>query len=102
MRSVNTKLRIAIQKKGRLTPDTIDLLKSSGLDFDGYTERLYASCENFPLEVLYVRDDDIPNYVSEGTADLGIVGKNEVIERGVKVEYLLNLKFGHCRLMLAV
>lgn len=102
MTKVKTNLRIAIQKKGRLTPDTVDLLKSAGLEFDAYAERLYATCENFPLEILFVRDDDIPNYVQEGTADLGIVGKNEVIEHKVKVNELLALRFGHCKLTVAV
>lgn len=102
MKKVKVNLRIAIQKKGRLTPETIELLKSAGLEFDAYAERLYATCDNFPLEILFVRDDDIPNYVQEGTADLGIVGKNEVIEHKVKVNELLNLKFGSCKLTVAV
>lgn len=95
------RLKIAIQKSGRLTDQTLDLFKRSGLDFEVYGERLFSSCQNFPLEILFLRDDDIPEYVQDGVCDLGIVGRNGVEECEAKVEVLESLGFGRCRLALA-
>lgn len=97
-------LRLAVQKEGRLTQATLDLLRSCGLEFDSYRNRLFAPCRNFPLSILYTRDDDIPGYVANGTVDLGIVGQNLLIEHGAaeRVRELAPLRFGQCRLVVAV
>jgi ATP phosphoribosyltransferase len=95
-------LKIAIQKKGRLTDFTLDLLRRSGLEFEVYGNRLFSNCRNFPLDILFLRDDDIPEYVQDGVCDLGIVGRNVVREKNAEVEELEPLGFGRCRLALAV
>jgi ATP phosphoribosyltransferase len=99
---VDGALKIAIQRNGRLTGDTTDLLHSAGLQFEGSSQRLFADCRNFPLSLLYGRDDDIPEYVASGTVDLGIVGQNLLYEEDPDVAELLPLGFGHCKLVLAV
>lgn len=98
----NTNLKLAVQKNGRLTEDTIQLLRSAGLEFESYNQRLFATCRNFPLDILYLRDDDIPDYVQTGAVDVGIVGSNMVVETGSKVKTELKLDFGFCSLSLAV
>jgi ATP phosphoribosyltransferase len=95
-------LRLAIQKEGRLTEDTLALLRSIGLEFESFGRRLFSNCRNFPLSLLHTRHDDIPEYVSAGTVDLGIVGQNMLREEGVTVEALLPLGFGYCTLVVAV
>ncbi len=97
-------LRLAIQKDGRLTQDTQALLYSCGLMFDSYRSRLLAPCRNFPMTLLSSRDDDIPGYVAGHTADLGIVGRNILAERGdlPDLPELRVLGFGQCRLVVAV
>ena len=95
-------LRIAIQAKGRLNEQSLGLLLEAGIDVAEGKRRLIARAEGFPLEVLYLRDDDIPQAVAMGVADLGIVGQNEVAEKGFDVEELMPLGFGACRLSLAV
>src|SRR5215469_18261700 len=95
-------LRLAIQKEGRLTDDTLAMLRSIGLEFESFRRRLFSNCRNFPLALLHTRDDDIPEYVSAGTVDLGIVGRNLLYEEGVTVEELLPLGFGYCSLVVAV
>jgi ATP phosphoribosyltransferase len=97
-------LRLAVQKDGRLTQDTLALLHGCGLEFDSYRNRLFAPCRNFPLSILYGRDDDIPGYVANGTVDAGIVGRNLLIERRVtdRVRELAPLGFAPCRLVIAV
>jgi ATP phosphoribosyltransferase len=96
------RLRLAVQRSGRLTDDTLGLLHAIGLDFESYGQRLFSHCRNFPLSILYGRDDDIPGYVGHGTVDLGIVGRNLIHEEGVQVEELLPLGFGFCSLIVAV
>ncbi len=96
------RLRLAVQRSGRLTADTLGLLHAIGLDFESYGQRLFSHCRNFPLSILYGRDDDIPGYVGLGTVDLGIVGRNLIHEEGVAVEELLPLGFGFCSLIVAV
>lgn len=98
----NNYLKLAIQKEGRLTDETLAFLRTSGFEFESYKQRLLSLCWNFPLEVLYVRDDDIPDYVASGTVDLGILGQNLLYEDRPKVKKLLNLRFGFCRLVLAI
>lgn len=95
-------LKLALQKEGRLTQQSLDLLKAVGLEFETYRARLFAACRNFDLELLYVRDDDIPEYVADGVVDLGVVGQNLVVESGFDVCELLPLGFGFCRLVVAV
>lgn len=96
-----TNLKLAMQKEGRLTDETLALLKTIGLQFEAYKQKLFAVCRNFPLDILFVRDDDIPAYVADGVVDLGIVGRNLVVEREVAVEEVLPLKFGFCSLVVA-
>src|SRR5688572_3953526 len=98
----DSRLKLAIQRSGRLTEDTLALLHSIGLDFESYGQRLFSRCRNFPLSILYGRDDDIPEYVALGTVDLGIVGRNLVHEEGLAVEELLPLGFGYCSLIVGV
>jgi ATP phosphoribosyltransferase len=98
----NKNLKLAIQKQGRLTDDTLEFLRKSGLEFESYKQRLFSSCRNFPLEILYVRDDDIPDYVASGTVDLGILGQNILNEEKPKVKKLLNLRYGFCSLIVAL
>lgn len=96
-----TSLRIAIQKSGRLTDKTIELLKGIGLRFDDYKRNLLVKCRNFDVELLLIRDDDIPEYVQDGVCDLGFVGANETQEKGADVTVLRGLDYGVCRLSLA-
>ena len=98
----NNYLRLAIQKEGRLTEETLVFLRSSGLEFESYKKRLFSQCLNFPLEILYVRDNDIPDYIVSETVDLGIIGQNLLNELRPKVKKLLNLRYGFCSLVVAV
>jgi ATP phosphoribosyltransferase len=97
-------LQLAVQKDGRLTEDTLALLHGCGLEFDAYRNRLFAPCRNYPLSILFGRDDDIPSYVASGTVDAGIVGRNLLVERRVldRVCELVPLGFAPCRLVIAV
>jgi ATP phosphoribosyltransferase len=95
-------LKIAIQKSGRLNEKSVELLKNCGLSFENYKSSLISPVSNFPLEILFLRDDDIPEYVQDGIADLGIVGENVIEETEVKVSYLQRLGFGRCSLKIAV
>lgn len=95
-------LKLAIQKDGRLTEDTRNLLRLIGLHYESYKQRLFSICRNFPLDILYVRDDDISEYVAEGVVDLGIVGRNLVVESEKPVEEILALNYGNCSLKVAV
>ena len=95
-------LKIAIQKSGRLNEKSVELLKNCGLSFENYKSSLISNVSNFPLEILFLRDDDIPEYVQDGIADLGIVGENVISETGVEVSFLQMLGFGKCTLKLAV
>lgn len=95
-------LKIAIQKSGRLSDDSRQLLRECGISIQNGKNALIARAHNFPLEVLYLRDDDIPQYVADGTADVGIVGQNVVAEAGFGVDEVRALGFGGCRLSLAV
>lgn len=95
-------LKIAIQKSGRLNEKSVELLKNCGLSFENYNSTLISTVSNFPLEILFLRDDDIPEYVQDGIADLGIVGENVINETEVDVNYLQPLGFGKCTLKLAV
>lgn len=96
------KLKLAIQKSGRLHEGTIKLLASCGLHVTGGNGKLISSVQHFPMEVLFLRDDDIPQYVQDGVADIGIVGENVLVEANKEVELCDKLGFSSCRLSLAV
>jgi ATP phosphoribosyltransferase len=96
------RLKIALQKSGRLTEDAYALLRSCGFDVEQSRHTLYQSCKNFPLDLLTLRDDDIPEYVQDGIADLGVVGRNVVAESGARVDEVVPLGFGACQLMICV
>lgn len=95
-------LRVAIQKSGRLNEDSIKLLKECGIDIANGVNKLKAEASNFPIEVYFLRDDDIPQYVEDAVADIGFVGENVVYEKNKKVEVVEHLGFGKCRLSIAV
>lgn len=102
MLATNGRLKLALQKSGRLTDDSLGLLRSCGLEFEFQKNSLYSPSRNFDLDILALRDDDIPEYVQDGVADLGIVGKNVVTERKARVKILHHLGFGACRLTISV
>ncbi len=96
------KIRIAIQKSGRLFEDSIGILKECGIDINTGLNKLKAEASNFPMEVFFLRDDDIPQYVQDGVADIGIVGENVLIEKNKNVKKVEQLGFGKCRLSIAL
>ncbi|OOG77036.1 ATP phosphoribosyltransferase [Algoriphagus sp. A40] len=95
-------IRIAVQKSGRLSDDSLSLIKECGIKFYNGTGKLKSTSTNFPAEFLFLRDDDIPGYVADGVADLGIVGQNELVEKDKDVLTLKKLGFSKCRLSLAI
>lgn len=95
-------LRIAVQSKGRLYEDTMKLLSEAGIKIPSSRRTLLVEASNFPIEVLYLRDDDIPQSVATGVADLGIVGENELTEKAADVDVARRLGFSRCRLSLAI
>jgi ATP phosphoribosyltransferase len=99
---MKTKLKIAIQKSGRLSESSLKLLKECGIEFDNGLNKLKAEAFNFPLEVFFLRDDDIPQYVEDGVADIGMVGENVMLEKGRELAIVDKLGFGKCRLSLAI
>lgn len=99
---MNTLLRIAIQKSGRLQESSLELLKESGLSFSNGKDQLKTQAQNFPIELLFLRDDDIPQYVEDKVADIGIVGENVFTEKQKKNEIIKRLGFSKCRLSLAI
>lgn len=96
------KLRIAIQKSGRLYEDSVQLLKECGIALRNVKDRLKTESDNFPMEVFFLRDDDIPQYVEDGVADIGIVGENVLYEKNKKAAIVEKLGFGKCRLSVAI
>jgi ATP phosphoribosyltransferase len=96
------KLKLAIQKSGRLHDDSIRLLKECGIDISNGVNKLKAEASNFPIEVYFLRDDDIPQYVEDAVADIGFVGENVVYEKKKKVDVTEKLGFGKCRLSIAI
>ena len=95
-------LRIAVQSKGRLFEDTMNLLAEADIKISPSKRTLLVQSSNFPLEVLYLRDDDIPQSVASGVADIGVVGENEFVERGEEADIVSRLGFSRCRLSLAI
>jgi ATP phosphoribosyltransferase len=96
------KIKIAIQKSGRLSEKSIELLTECGIMVSNGNRKLKTDATNFPMEILFLRDDDIPQYVEQGVADIGILGENEVWEKDKEVEVVEKLGFGNCRLSLAI
>ncbi|MEO0337678.1 MAG: ATP phosphoribosyltransferase [Bacteroidota bacterium] len=99
---MTTRLRIAVQKSGRLLDGSIDLLKKCGIKVDNSRDQLRAFARNFPLEVFYLRNSDIPQYIHDGIADIGILGENTVVEKQKELDMILPLGFSKCRLSIAV
>ena len=95
-------IRIAVQKSGRLSDDSLKLFKECGIKFESGGSKLRSISSNFPIEFLFLRDDDIPGYVEDGVADLGIVGLNVLMEHTRKVDIVKELGFSKCRLSLAI
>lgn len=95
-------IRIAIQSKGRLNEQSVELLQDAGLNVNDQKRKFLDRVDNFPIEILYLRDDDIPEVVADGSADIGIVGYNEVAETGAPVTVVRQLGFGGCRISLAI
>ncbi len=96
------KLKIAIQKSGRLYEESVKLLKDCGIDLKNGVNKLKTESDNFPMEIYFLRDDDIPQYVEDAVADIGIVGENVLYEKNKKAEIVEYLGFGKCRLSVAV
>jgi ATP phosphoribosyltransferase len=102
LKKVDTILRIAVQKSGRLSEDSLNLFKECGIKFDNGAGKLKATSSNFPAEFLFLRDDDIPGYVEDGVADIGIVGQNVHVESHKNVSEVKLLGFSKCRLSIAI
>ncbi len=97
-----SKLRIAIQKSGRLYDDSVKLLNECGIELRNVKDRLRTESDTFPMEVFFLRDDDIPQYVEDGVADIGIVGENVLFEKNKEATVVEKLGFGKCRLSIAI
>lgn len=98
---LNGNLRLAIQKNGRLTDKSLSLLRNCGLEIEDYSERLIITARNYSLDILFLRDDDIPEYVNDGVADIGIVGEDVLYEKKSDVQILRKLGYGKCNLSIA-
>lgn len=96
------KLKLAIQKKGRLSEKSLELIDECDISFPNSTGRLMTAAYDFPIEILFLRDDDIPGYVEDGVADIGIVGENVLVESAKEVDLVTKLGFGRCRLSIAI
>lgn len=97
-----SKLKIAIQKSGRLNQDSLQILKECGVSIDNGKDQLKASASNFPLEVFYLRNGDIPQYLNDGVVDVAIIGENLLIEKGEGIEFVEKLGFSKCKVSLAI
>ncbi len=95
------KLRLGIQKKGRLSQDSLQLVRDSGISFSSREGTLFSESTNFPMEIIFLRDDDIPEYVADGTLDIGIVGQNEIEEKNEQIDIVKYLGFAKCHLSIA-
>ena len=102
MKNGNGNLKLAIQKSGRLTENSLQLLKNCNLDIEKFNDRLVVSVRNFKLDLLFLRDDDIPEYVQDGVAELGVVGEDVIKETRADVEIVKKLGFGRCNLRIAI
>ena len=97
-----SKLKIAVQKKGRLNEESIKLLKACGLSIENGKDQLKVTVGNFPMEILYLRNGDIPQYLEDGTVDIAIIGENNIIEKQKNIDTIENLGFSKCKVSLAV
>ena len=97
-----TKIRIAVQKSGRLNEDSLKILKDAGVSIDNGIVQLIATARNFPLEVFYLRNGDIPQYLRDGVVDIAVIGENVLIEKGKDIDIVQRLNFSKCRVSLAV
>ena len=95
-------LRIAIQKSGRLNQDSLQLLKDCGISIDNGKDQLKAAASNFPLEVFYLRNGDIPQYLRDGVVDIAIIGENVLIEKGEDITFIEKLGFSKCKVSFAI
>ena len=95
-------LKIAVQKTGRLHDDSMKLLKDIGISIDNGKDQLKASAQNFPIEVFYLRNGDIPQYLRDGVVDAAIIGENVLIEKGTDINFIEKLGFSKCRISIAV
>ena len=95
-------IRLAIQKSGRLSEGSLELLQECGIKINNGNNKLKAQASNFPIEILYLRDDDIPHYVETGVADIGIVGENIIADSKFSIDVTRKLGFAGCRLSLAI
>jgi len=102
MQNNNGNIKLAVQKNGRLTENTLQLLRNCNLDIEKFNDRLIVSVRNFKLDLLFLRDDDIPEYVQDGVAELGIVGEDVIQETKSDVEIVKKLGFGRCNLRIAI
>ncbi|HBG42027.1 MAG TPA: ATP phosphoribosyltransferase [Porphyromonadaceae bacterium] len=102
MNQTTEKIKLAIQKSGRLSEKSLELMEECGIKISNGNRKLKTEAKNFPMEILFLRDDDIPQYVEQGVADIGILGENEVWEKDKDVETIEKLGFGNCRLSLAI
>ena len=96
------KLKIAIQKSGRLNKDSLELLGKCGIKIDNYKDQLKASSSNFPIEVYFLRNSDIPKYINDGVVDLAIIGENLLIEKDYDIEIFQKLGFSKCKVSIAL
>lgn len=97
-----SKLKIAIQKSGRLNEDSLKILKNCGISIDNGKDQLKASANNFPLEIFYLRNGDIPQYLKDGVVDAAIIGENLLIEKGNGIQFIEKLGFSKCKVSLAI
>lgn len=97
-----SKLKIAIQKSGRLNEDSLKILKNCGISIDNGKDQLKASANNFPLEIFYLRNGDIPQYLKDGVVDAAIIGENLLIEKGNRIQFIEKLGFSKCKVSLAI
>ena len=97
-----TTLRIAIQKSGRLNEDSLKIIKECGISIDNGKDQLKASARNFPLEVFYLRNGDIPQYLKDGVVDIAIIGENVLVEKGEGIQFTQRLGFSKCKVSLAI
>ncbi len=98
----NGNLKLAIQKSGRLTEKSLQLLRTCGLDVENYKDRLFVTVKNYNMDVLFLRDDDIPEYVKDGVADIGFVGENVVLEKQADVDIVKKLGYSRCKLRIGI
>ena len=96
------KINLAIQKSGRLNKESISLLEKAGIKFDNFKDQLKVDCENFPLNIYFLRNSDIPRYLSDGVVDIAIIGQNLIQESELNIHEIMNLNFSRCRVSIAI